>query len=221
MKKSTITLAAIALAALGAQSPGPGYEARLRGETMSLDYDATSGESSLVVEAESEDSLKWAEIQSPSGVPIFKVRALRAPNIALSGFRVEARDVGSAPLFQTYPAGIYAMRARTTSGAMELGRAALSHQLPAAPVVTSPLDGAVSVPTNLSVTWTPDPSAVGWRVILEQDENDGLSLKLPAGSSSFQVPAGVLASGKETHLEVGAIESHGNCTHVQVTFTTL
>ena len=76
------------------------------------------------------------------------------------------------------------------------------------------------VSTNLTVSWVPDPEARAYRVILEQGETDGLTAVLPARSSSFQVPDGILAPGTESHVEVGAIGPNGNCTLVEVSFTT-
>jgi hypothetical protein len=96
-----------------------------------------------------------------------------------------------------------------------------SHALPAPALIHYPRAGAVDVPASkLLVSWTPDRSASRYRVSLEQGENDGLTVELPAGSHSFQVPDGVLARNTETQLEIAAIGRNGNRTLVEVPFTT-
>jgi hypothetical protein len=98
----------------------------------------------------------------------------------------------------------------------------LSHELAAAALITYPLDGATGVPlSNLTITWTNDPSASGYRIGLEQGDTDGIRALLPGNSGSFQVPPGVLESGVETQLEISAIAANGNLTTVQLVFTPL
>jgi len=72
----------------------------------------------------------------------------------------------------------------------------------------------------MTVSWIPDPDARAYRVILEQNDNDGLIVTLPPGSHNFQVPDGVLDSGMETQVEVGVVAHNGNCTLVEVVCTT-
>ena len=76
------------------------------------------------------------------------------------------------------------------------------------------------IPSGIVVSWTSDPSTVAHRVILEQDENDGLVVQLPAGANEFRVPDGFLLPGTETHVEVGAVAANGNTTLVEVGFST-
>jgi hypothetical protein len=75
--------------------------------------------------------------------------------------------------------------------------------------------------TGLTLLWQNDPQALGYTVILEQDDNDGLSVEMPAGSSSLVVPDGFLKSGTETLFEIAAHGPNGNRTILETKFTTL
>ena len=116
--------------------------------------------------------------------------------------------------------GVYALDGRTSDGSAVTGSTRFSHELLRAPIMVFPLDGAVGVPTNMNVSWIPDPDARAYRVVLEQNENDGLVVELPAGSHNFQVPDGILDAGTETMVEVGVVSRYGNCTLVEVVVTT-
>ena len=222
MYRSTITLAVLALAASGQQQQLDRPILRLQEEQMILEYTATEDVAVVIVEAQAGVGLDRVEIRDPSGVPVFELLAPGRQGLSLQGFLVETRESGIASLYATYDEGVYQLRARAVDGRPVLGSAVFSHELPAPPVVVFPSEGATDVPTkDLRVAWDPDPQAQGYRVVLEQDENDGLTVVLPEGSGSFQVPDGFLAPGTETLLEVGAIGSNGNCTLVEVTFTTL
>lgn len=228
MHKSTITLTALALAALGVPNqegrrPLP-YEderppLRLKEERMTLEYTATADEAVILVEAESEESLGRIEMRSPRGAPLLKMATNHARGFALQGFMVETKELSGEEFFKTYEAGIYDLRAMTTDGRQALGSAVLSHHLPRPAIITYPVDGSLA-PTDMTVTWMPDPDAAGYQVVLEQGESDGLIARLPADSNSFQVPPGILLPGVESHVEVGIVGDNGNCTLVEVQFTT-
>ncbi len=219
MYKTTLAFTMLALGAFGLQQASDDMVLRLKEERMILEYSATLNEAVLIAEAESEQALGRVEVRDSGGAPMLHMWA--PVGTTLSGFKVETGESSLADVLATYPEGVYPMRARARDGSCVEGSAVLSHRLPAAPVVIYPTEGDSSVPTNFTVTWTPDPGAAGYQVILEQDENDGLIVKLPAGSGSFRVPDRVLESGKETLLEVVAIGSNGNRTQVEVSFTTL
>ena len=193
---------------------------RLKEERMVLELTATSGEATLIVEAESEGGLERVEVRSPRGESLLRLRSAEGRDVALQGFVIETRETSVESILSTFPEGRYDLRAWTTDGDSVRGAARFAHALPRAPEVLYPYDEAVNVPTNLTVGWKPDPEAVRYQVILEQNENDGLTVNLPAGSDAFHVPPGVLAPGTESLLEVGAIGANGNRTLVEVRFTT-
>ena len=225
MNKSTITLSllalgAIGLGAIGWSQPAPDVTYFFKEERMILEYTTGAEEAVVIIEAESEQSLGRIEIRSPDGEPIIKLWTAAGRSLALQGFLVETRETSLASLMESFEEGIFELNGQTTDGIEVTGRARFSHELLRAPIIVFPLDGAVGVPTDMTVSWIPDPEARGYRVVLEQDENDGLVVELPAGSHSFQVPDGVLDSGTETQVEVGVVSRHGNCTLVEVIVTT-
>jgi hypothetical protein len=227
MHKVVTASAATALAFIGgaSQQPRPfgaGAAYRELGEErLTIKYDATAGLAVVVAEAESEEPLSGVEVRDPRGAPVLRLSAGGGPLVGLSEFIVESRETSASALAQVYVEGEYQMRCRTMGGELALGSAVLSFELPAPPQPIYPFEGATLVPTqDLLVSWTPDPGAAGFEVVLEQGETDRLAVQLPAGTSEFRVPDGVLAPGTRSHLEVGAVGPNGNRTFVQVEFST-
>ena len=218
MFKTSLAIAFLGLTSLGIQRSAEPETLPLKEEEMRVEFTATSGEVTLIVAAESETSLGSVEVRSPNGGPLLR---LASGDRALQGFVIETMEIGPEEFFTTYREGTYDLEARTLDGRIAKGEARLAHDLPRVPLVLSPLEGAMNVPLNPVITWVPDPEAAGYQIVLEQGENDGLTATLPAGSSSFQVPYGILESGMDSHFEVGAIGENGNCTLVEVNFTTL
>jgi len=221
MTKSILALSALALASYATQQERYNPVHLLKEELMTIEFTATANEAVLRMEAESEVELKYIQIRNPDNEPIFEMRAHRATNHALSGFSVEMQEATAPEIFADYPEGIYDIRGRTVDGALALGRAYLSHELPLAPEIYYPYEGARSVPVSgLTLSWMPDESVEGYVVNLEQGESDGLTVKLPPGSDSFTVPDGILLPGTLSQFELGAMGPHGNCTLVEVYFLT-
>lgn len=221
MFKSILFVSALALAALGWQQERNRPVLSLKEEAMTLRYAAGADEGVILVEAESEARLDHVQIVRPDGQLVFELRSPSEASNGVMRFAVEMLESDMGSLSESYPEGVYDILARTADGRLAKGSAFLSHALPLAPQVVYPRDGAIGVPSsNLVVTWLPDRAATGYRVDLEQNENDGLTVQLPAGSNSLRVPDGVLAPGTETSLEVSAIGANGNCTLVELRFTT-
>lgn len=225
MDKSIGMLAFVVLTLAGASDRGPlarispfvDQPLRLKEESIVIEYAPALGEAVLLVEAESEVSLGQVEVVGPHGERVFLLEAGDRP---LQGFTIETREASVQVLFQRYSRGVYDLRARTVDGRSVVGSAVLSHQLLGAPVVILPLPGS-RVPANALVSWVPDPTAAQYIVTLEQGENDGLTVRLPAGTSSFQIPNGVLQPATATHVEVLVVGSDGNRTQSEVEFETL
>jgi len=184
---------------------------------MTLEY--TAGEGAVVrIEAESEVELQDVHVFRPDG-ELFLELSGRAGG--LSGISVEQRVSEFDSLLRDYPYGDYEIRATTTDGRRALGTVHFSFELPAAPRIVSPAPDAVGVATSdLVLSWSPARGAVNYRLELEQDENDGLTVALPPGQRSFRVPDGFLARGTETRFEVAAIGANGNSSLSEITFTT-
>lgn len=232
MTTPTMNLAALALAVLGTGQADPAPHPdrgrlHLKEEALVLEYSATHGEATLKLEAESEQPLERVRVNAPrGGAAVFDIIAPNGRDLALSGFLLETRELTPESLLATYPQGVYELTGRTARGQAIVGSAELSYLLPEAPVVLYPVEGAVGVPARgLRVRWTipatwDDSGAVAYQISLEQDDNDGMSARVPGNTGSFLVPDGVLRSGVETQVEIAAIGANGNRTLVEVTFTT-
>lgn len=221
MLKPILALSALALASYATQQERYNPIQLLKEEAMTIEFTATANEAVLRIGAESEVELKSLQIRNPENKIIFEMRARRAPEHALSGFEVEMQEATAPEVFAAYPEGEYDIRGRTLDGKLALGRAHLSHELPLAPEVYYPYEGAFDVPvSNLTLSWMEDRSVEGYVVNLEQGETDGLTVKLPPGTDSFTVPDGILLPGTLSQFELGAIGANGNCTLVEVYFFT-
>lgn len=221
MFKTTISISLLALTAVGWQSQNPRpVSILLKEERMILEHNVTLGEAVVRFEAESEEDLGRVQVNRPNGERLF---ALEAPNATrgLSGFKIELQEGSLESILSTYAEGAYDIRARAASGRTALGSAVLSLDLPPAPRLIFPYEGAEDVSTSrLVVYWRPERWVTGYRIQMEQGESDGLVVQLPAGRSSLQIPDGFLAPDTETQLEIAAIGSNGNRTVVEVNFTT-
>jgi len=222
MYKSAFTLALSAFALFTSPDIQQGPAIHFTQETMIIEYSATLHQAEIVVEAECEEALDHVEVLNPSGAPILRLQTRGGQSVSLAGLRLEMGESSLAALYANCPEGVYRIRARSVSGRLVQGHASLSLEMVAAPVITYPLAGAGGVAiTSTAISWLPDPQAAGYTIDLEQNENDGLKATLPAGSSSFQVPAGVLAPNTQTRLEIQAIAPNGNRTLSEIRFTTL
>ncbi len=221
MFRTALGIAALTIAAFGVTRMQDPPLHPLKEERMTLEYTSAIDEVALVVEAESEDALDHVEIRNPSGALLLDLRASAGRGLGLSGFRLETREGGFGSFFASYPEGIYEMRAWTVQGNPLRGHARLTHDLLAPPILKHPVDGQLVSPvSSLLVAWDPDPGASGYRVTLEQNENDGLTVHLPAGAGSFLIPEGVLLPGLESRVEVAAVSPAGNCTLTEAIFRT-
>ena len=222
MHKTMIAAVVLALPLTGKQERfGDASDLRLKEEQVTIEYTPVRNEAVLIVEGETEEGLGKLAVLDPHGRSILQLRAQDGEPLALSGFNLETREVPLQELVRIYEAGRYDLRARAVDGRSLRGNATLSHDLLSEPEFIYPFDGAINVPTSqLVLRWGLDPEAAEYEVVLEQGENDGLTVTLPAGTSSFIVPDGLLAPGTETVAEVGAVHANGNRTLAEVTFQT-
>lgn len=223
------TLMPLALVLVGYAAAGPpqfsGVFATdavpLKEEAITIEYTSTSGEATVVVQAEIEDDLRTVEIFDPAGNRAFSLYAEGGLSSSMSGFVFETQETGYQELFDAYPAGEYFFSATRADGRPAVGSAVLSHTLLRSPRITYPTEGQVVPLAGLTVTWDPAPGATAYRVVLEQGESDNLRVDLPASVTSFAVPLGVLEPGLLSHVEVGVVAQNGNSSLTEVEFTTL
>ncbi|MCP3915216.1 MAG: hypothetical protein GY711_06655 [bacterium] len=220
MKRSALTLSVLSLAAFGWQQPQHDQAyLLLKEERMVLEYTHSTEEAVVLIEAESETPLARVELRSPDGSVLYSLRT--GSGRGMQGFDLESSENELTGVLSAFAEGEYSLRGRTIDGQPIVGSATISHDMLRPPVVTYPYDGATDVPTSgWMVTWIEEPDAIGYQVILEQGETDGIRANLPPGNNSFEVPQGILESGTESHVEVGVIAPNGNTTLVEIEFTT-
>jgi hypothetical protein len=216
----TVAITMLALTASGLQRQGPRSTYPLKEERMILEHNVTLGEAVVRIEAESEEELDRIQVDRPNGERLFLLEAPDGRARGLSGFEIELQETTLASIVASYAEGTYDIRARTASGQLARGSANLSLELPRAPRLIYPYEGALVPSSKLVVYWHADPSVGSYRLQLEQGESDGLAIQLPPGKSSLQIPDGFLMRGTETQLELAAIGPTGNRTVVEVRFTT-
>ena len=142
MFKVTTALLLPSLAALGWQQRSERRslpQARLHGEALHIEYDATSGEAVLKAEADSDEELVRCEVRGPDGELVLELgtrgqrpgeqkmqakRGGRKP--VLTGFCAELSELGLVPFLETHPEGTYEFRAWTADDRVVVGRAELS-----------------------------------------------------------------------------------------------
>ena len=219
-----LTLLPIAAASWQARPSGTstdrGTSINMKEERLVVEYTATRNEAVLKLHAESEQTLRSLELCDPLGRVLLRLNAESDEGV-VSGVNFETREGTPEEIFAACMEGTYELLGRTLGGERARGSALLSHDLLPAPKVLYPLEGAGAPTRGLKIRWQPDGRAAGYMVCLEQDDNDGLMVHLPPGSSSLLVPPGVLRPGKQAYVEVGAVGRNGNCTLVEVRFTPL
>jgi hypothetical protein len=182
------------------------------------------------------DGVNWTKlcIDDPHGVQILVVEPkgqLREQSI--SGIFFESAEppnaeVPIAEFLSRFPEGQYSVRGRAKDGRRLTGAARFTHTIPAAPVITFPLDGGVVPAFNLEVTWNPVTttldgkplSPTGYQVIITKDVKDdphGFSrptfdVHVLPSVTSLTVSNEFLEPKTTYELEVLTLEASGNQT---------
>jgi hypothetical protein len=152
----------------------------------------------------------------------------------------ENADVPIAEMLAKLPEGTYTIAGPTQENGKSAGRtsgeALLTHDIPAGPVLVSPVEGA-RVPTRgvvarwrpVSKTITGEPvRIIAYQLIIEKDVaphrhmigKRGLSMYLPPSVTRIAVPNGFLEPRTAYNWEVLAIERSGNQTLSSGSFRT-
>ena len=161
-------------------------------------------------------------------------------DLTMAGIFFESREPPAAEfsmddLAAAFPEGRYKVRGKSFDGTVLTGRATFTHDVPAAPTITSPeiaedpeQTGTPVPRDDLAVSWdtvtettTGEPITItGYEVIVTKDVADdpnGFSLPtydvhVPAAVTSLSVPTEFLEPGTVYELEVLALERSGNQT---------
>lgn len=218
-------------AAALAGDPAPLKQAKLIIEHNATDLDTGF---QAFVDSEGWDQL---ELVGPNGVVLRfegkgELGELGLTELFFETVEPENREVPIDDLLEDLPAGEYTFRARgmiNGEGSGEaVGKAWLTHDIPAGPELLAPPNGATVPVGELLMRWgavtksiqgTP-VEIIGYQLIVEKKVDPhprmigkwGLSMYLPASTSSMAVPNGFLEAGTTYEWEVLAIEKSGNQT---------
>jgi hypothetical protein len=226
-------------AATRAGDPIPLKEAKLI-----IEHNATDEDTGVqcFVDSEGWDRL---ELAGPNGVVLRfegkgELGELGLTELFFETVEPENADVPIDELLEDFPAGEYTFRGREMidgeSSGETVGKAVLTHDIPAGPELVAPREGAVVPLEDLVVQWgavtrsirgTP-VEIVAYQLIVERDVAPvpnmigkwGLSMYVPASVTAMTVPRSFLEPGTEYAWEVLAIEESGNQTLSSGTFRT-
>jgi len=201
---------------------------------LKIEFNSTDGDAGLQVFL---DAPPWREISitNPSGAVLAEFEAGEV--IDQYGL-TELFSESSEPPFdefpfeefkQLFPEGIYTFSGTTIEGERLRSRFRLTHDVPAGPVITAPVEDSTVAPDDLVVTWLPDASdpdvdVVAYQVLVVADDpfvgnpTRVLDVMLPADATQLHVPAEFLSPGTYK-TEVLAIDDGGNQTLTEVAFT--
>jgi hypothetical protein len=189
-----------------------------------FEQNATDGDVEAVFEAiAGEDGLVKLTVIAPDGRTIVDFSAPGRSSMGMRQFRFESPEpTDVSALKKAFPEGEYTFTGATSSGAQFNDKATLSHKLPATTAFVSPKANAGNVSArNLRISWAPVKGVSGYTIEVNPSKSSAhLELKLPASTTSFVVPEGILVSGGKCQLGIGTISSSGNISVIETTFTT-
>jgi hypothetical protein len=195
------------------------------------------------------DSDGWNRITvtDPKGNKVLEFRGegelgeLGLTELFFESVEPENRDVPISELLKTLPEGEYTFRGSAIEAGDEMGTtigsALLTHDIPRGPPLVSPAEDATvpfgdvvfkwkSVEKNIDGTKT---KIIAYQLIVEKDEEPdvhmignvgGLSMYLPATTTSIKIPAEFFEPGADYEWEVLAIEESGNQSIMSSSFST-
>jgi hypothetical protein len=214
-------------------SGGRGPAVRLPATKLFIEHNATDEDTGVHGLF---DGLDWTKlcVFDPRGRQILEVEPKRQlQRQSISGIFFESAEppneqVPIEEILRRFPEGHYAVRGRTADGRRITGAATFTHDIPAAPVITSPAEGATVPTSDLKVTWAPVTATItgkpinptGYQVIITKDVPDdphGFSrptfdVHVPPSVTSLTVSEEFLEPGTGYELEVLALEFSGNQT---------
>jgi hypothetical protein len=220
MMRTSSALSVLVLALTGWNpQPSPLPAEKLQGRLI-LEL-APGKEVVLRLEVESEDDFAELRVTGPDGRRLAQVGAPGSTRTGVSQFAVEFREEDPSALLSAYVPGTYVLRATMGEGTIAVGTAELDLALPRQPRILWPPGGGSVSASDLKVRWEGDDQVSGYEVSVDQNDDEGVVIKLPPEQHSLQIPDGVLAPGAEISIEVVAIGANGNRTLTEVELTTL
>lgn len=210
----------------------------LKAATMIIEYNASAADIGIQFFLDS-DGWRTVEIFDPNGVEIFSAdtegsltRQGGGTELFLESVEPAIADLPFNRFFKRFPEGSYKFQARDNAGNLQQGSAEFTHDIPAGPVLITPLpvngaECARRVPLPVMIAWEPVMTSntglpldiAGYEVIVENDDVN-FDVKFPANIRELTVPHGLLKPGAEYIFEVLAVAEGGNQTITEGCFKT-
>jgi hypothetical protein len=216
----------------------------LKEAKLNIEHNATDGDTGFQGALDSE-GWKSMEVKGPGG----KILSLKGQGelgeLGLTELFFESVEPANADIpieevLGTLPEGDYSFSGDGIESGEKTGNTSgtawLTHDIPAGPVLLSPAEGSTIPTTGQTANWQAvtetidgDPvSIIAYQIIIEKvgDPHQhmigkmGLSIYLPAATTSIAIPDGFLEAGTDYAWEVLAIEESGNQTLSSGTFST-
>lgn len=186
-----------------------------------VEYNATDGDAEVVVAVDADMGLERFRIVNPLGHVVLDLRSRHTDDVGIRKINLETPEPSLQDVLDAYPAGWYRFEGRAENEQRLVSLVWLSHDLPAAPQITFPLDGATNVPTSSVATWTAGADADEFFLEIDQDEL-GVDVKsnVLGDTTSFGLPSGWTRPNTEYQLGLGARNAAGNLTVVEISFRT-
>ncbi|NOT00963.1 MAG: hypothetical protein HOP29_10080 [Phycisphaerales bacterium] len=224
----------------GLNGGGDGDPIPLKEAKLNIEHNATDEDTGFQGFIDSE-GWERLDITGPDGV-VFTVegggrlRSLGLTELFFESVEPANADVPIADILATLPEGEYTIEGPTPDGNRTTGTALLTHDIPAGPVLVSPVEGATVPPANLVMSWEPVTrtitgeavTIVAYQLIVEVDEMPHphalakrvMSVHVRPAVTSVTVPNEFLEPGTPYKWEVLAIEESGNQTLSSSDFAT-
>ena len=234
MRRTTTGVMAvmILILALGAATPAA-WAKKLSATAIRIEINDTDGDAGIQMFVDGE-GWRRMKVFDPDGRKVLDIRG--RSSVGLQGltelfFESAEPSFDEQPLEELlalFPAGKYKFEGVSTEGVPLTGKAKLTHALPAAPLLVTPVDGDEEVdPDNTVVEWQlvadpPGSQIVGYEVIVIQEEpvHREFSANVGPGTTRINVPEQFMKSDADYKYEVLAIEKSGNQTLSEAEFAT-
>lgn len=214
-----------------ASAQAPDVTRPFKAADLKVEINATDGDAGLQIFLD-DDAWKRITIINPAGQVMVDVSATGPlKDYGLTELFSESSEppFDQFPLAEfkkLFPEGTYLFLGQLIDGTLLRSEVPLTHAFPSGPIIIAPRGGTVQPTEPLIVRWLPvvTPPAVnivGYQVLVVEEGTTTrtLSADLPAGAGKLTVPPEFLQPGTEYKVEVLAIETSGNQTLSERSFT--
>lgn len=214
-----------------AAAGGTGVSRPFKAADLKVEINSTDGDAGLQIFLD-DDAWEHITIFNPAGRVMVDLSATGPlEDYGLTELFSESSeppfDAFPLPEFKLlFPEGNYLFVGRLIDGTLLRSEVPLTHDFPRGPIIVQPRGGKGEPGQPLVVRWLPVPSpptvtVVGYQVLVVEEGTTTrtLSADLPSTTRQLTVPPEFLQRGADYKVEVLAIESSGNQTLTEESFT--